>query len=314
MRNVPAMIALSLLLVSCANQNPSPQIIEVTRIVEVTQVVTPLIPLTPNVAQMFFPADCLTPQPGLDYSLYKLHNIAMIGWCSFMETSPDGHYLAYSTMTCINGTDPLLCGEVVKVLEVNSQEAKLVYFINEGEKRLVSGLDWSSTGDLVIIRTDINSPVDTWVISWPPPSTKTMIPGGLEQWNSSRSAFFTFRGAGPGACGGNVSGYDFVSGKLFPDIAANLGLDEASIQVYRNMWWDGDSTILLLITPMVYDELKQDDKFLPTLAGKITLTASGPEYTTIASSATDDFYFVNNVDGGYSVQSKPYKVQYCFGE
>ena len=86
-----------------------------------------------------------------------------------------------------------------------------------------------------------------------------------------------------------------------------------SVEVYRNMWLDGDSTILLLITPMEYDEQKQDDKFLPTIAGKITLTASGPEYTTIASSAMEDFYFVNDVNGSFPVRSKPYEVHYCFG-
>jgi hypothetical protein len=314
MRTVAVSIALSLFLVSCANQYPTPQIIEVTRIIEVTQAVPPQITVTPNITQMFFPAECLTPQPGIDYSLYKMHNINMIGWCSFMQPSPDGRYLAYSTMTCDSGPTPPVCGEAVKILEVNSQEAKLVHFITGEEKRLVSGLVWSSTGDLVIIRADINSPVDTWVINWPPPSTKKIISGGLEQWNASRSAFFTFRGAGPGACGGNVSGYDFTSGKVFPNIAASLGLDGMNIQVFRDMWWDGDSTILLLITPMEYDEQKQDDKFLPTIAGKITLIPSGPEYATIASNATEDFYFVNNVDAGYSVQSKPYEVHYCFGE
>jgi hypothetical protein len=314
MRNIPVLIALTLFLVSCANQNPTPQIIEVTRIVEVTQTVTPQISLTPNFAQMFFPAECLTSQTGIDYSRYKIYNIEMIGWCSYIKPSPDGQYLAYSTMTCISGPTPPPCGEAVKVLEVNSQEATLVLFIDEGEKRLVSGLDWSSNGDLVIIETDINSPVDTWVMSWPVRSIKTLVLGGLDQWNASRSAFFTFRGAGPGACGGNVSGYDFTSGKVFPDIADSLGLDRMDIQVYRNKWWDGGSTILLLITPMKYDEQKQDDKFLPTIVGKITLSPSGPEYSTIASSATEDFYFVNNIDTGYSVQSKPYEVRYCFGK
>jgi hypothetical protein len=314
MRTVPISIALSLFLASCANQYPTPQIIVVTKIVEVTQAVPQQTTPTTSIAQMYFPAECLTPQPDIDYGPYEVHNTNMIGWCSFMEPSPDGRYLAYSTMTCDNGPTPPVCGEAVKVLEENSQEAKLVHFIGAGEKKLVSGLAWSPTGDLVIIRTDINSPVDTWVINWPPPSTKTIIPGGLEQWNASRSAFYTFRGAGPGACGGDVSGYDFVSEKVFPDIATSLGLDRMSIQVFRNMWWDGDSTILLLITPIEYDEQKQDDKFLPTIAGKITLTASGPEYTTIASSTMEDFYFVNNVDTGYSVQSKPYKVHYCFGE
>jgi hypothetical protein len=313
MKYLPALITLSIFLVSCANQNPTPQIIEVTRIVEVTQAVTPQTTPTPNVAQMLFPADCLTPQPGVDYRLYKLHNFKMIGLCSFIEPSPDGRYLAYSTMTCESGPTPPVCGEAVKVFELNSQEEKLVYLATEKEKKLVSGLAWSSTGDLVIIRTDINSPIDTWVISWPPPSTKKIIPGGVIQWNASRSAFFTDRGAGPGACGGIVSGFDFTSRKVFPDIAASLGLDTVNIEVYRNIWWEKDSSILLLITPMVYDEQKQDDKFLPTIAGKITLTPLGPEYNTIASSATEDFYFVDTNDGGFSVQSKPYKVHYCFG-
>jgi hypothetical protein len=196
---------------------------------------------------------------------------------------------------------------------LNSHEAALVLFIDEGEKRIVWGLDWSSKGDLVIIESDINSPIDTWVMSWPVRSTKTHIPGGVKQWNDSRSAFFTFSAPGPGSCGGNVSGYDFTSGKVFPDITASLSLERMSVQVYREMWWDDDSTILLLITPMKYDEQQQDDKFLPTIVGKITLTPSGPEYSTIASSTTEDFYFVNNPDTGYSVKSKPYEGRYCMG-
>ncbi len=313
MRKARILIAFSIALTGCANQNPIHQIIEVTRIVDVTQAATPQATSMPNIAQMLFPAECLTPQPGIDYRLYMMHNSNMIGWCSFVEPSPDGRYLAYSTLTCDNGPTPPVCGEAVRVLEVNSQVARLVYLVTEDEKRLVSGLEWSYSGDLVIIRTDINGPVDTWVISWPPPSTKTIVSGGLEQWNGSRSAFITFRGAGPGACGGNVSGYDFASGQVFPDIAASLGLARESTQVYDEVRWDGDAAILLLITPMEYDDQKQDDKFLPTIAGKITLTPSGPEYTTLASSVTEDFYFVDKVDTGHSVQSKPYKAHYCFG-
>jgi hypothetical protein len=319
MRRIPALIVMSLFLAGCAGQNPAPQFIEVTRIVEVTPAATPQTAPATSAPHMFFPAECLTPEAGVDYSPYDMYNINMVGWCSFMELSPDGHNLAFSTMTCISATDPGLCGEVVKVLEVNSRQAIQVHFIPDGSKRLVWGLEWSSSGELIVIRTDINHPVETWVIS-PPfrhtvnPKTGAVIPGGLKQWNGSRNAFFTFRGVGPGACGGRVSGYDFASQKVFPDIEAILGLDGISTQVYRDTWWDGDSSILLLITPMEFDEQRQDDKYLPTIAGKITLTPSGPEYTTIASSATEDFYFVNDVDGGYSVQSKPYAVRYCFDE
>ena len=309
MRRLLIFVTLALLLTVCAGPMASTATLAPTN----TRTPPPLPTPTPNAARMFFPAECLTRQSGVDYGLYNRHHVDLIGWCSFVRPSPDGRYLAFSTMGCLNGPTPAMCGEVVKVLEVNSEEATLVHFIDEGSKKLVSDLQWSSTGDLVIIRTDINQPVDTWVISWPPPSTKTIISGGLQKWNSSRIAFFTVLGAGPGACGGWVSGYDFTSKKAFPDIPATLGLDRMSVQVYRDMWRDTDSSILLLITPMSFDEQRQDDKYLPTIAGKITLTPSGPEYTTIASSGTQDFYYVDNPDGGYSVQSKPYVARYCFG-
>jgi hypothetical protein len=243
-----------------------------------------------------------------------MHNIDMIGWCSFVEPSPDGRYLAYSTMTCQSGPKPDLCGEVVKVLELNSEEARVAHFIDPDTKRLVYGLQWSAADDLVIIRVDINKAVDTWVISWLPPSTETIIRGGVKRWNDSRTAFYTFLGPGPGACGGLVSGYDFRSKKPFPDIAAILGVDWMSAEVFTDTWWDGGSSILLSITPMKYDEQRQDDKYLPTIAGKVTLTATGPEFTTLASNSTQDFTFVRSEDSGYSIKAKPYQVRYCLDQ
>jgi hypothetical protein len=319
MRKETALIAMSLFLAGCAGQNPTPQIIEVTRIVEVTRAPSPQITPALEKSRMEFPAECLTRQGEIDYGSYETYDLDLVGWCSFVEPSPDGRFLAFSTMTCISGSDPVLCGEAVKVLEVNSQDAIQVHFIPKGSKRLVWGLEWSSTGDLAIIRTDINQPVDTWVISRPfqytiNPEAKAKIAGGLKQWNSSRTAFYTARGGGPGACNSLVSGYDFTGEKVFPDIAALLGLENMNVQVYRDMWWERDPSILLLVTPLEYDDQRGDDKFLPTIAAKITLMPSGPEFTTIAGSATEDYYFGNAADGGYSVKSKPYAVRYCLEE
>jgi hypothetical protein len=149
------------------------------------------------------------------------------------------------------------------------------------------------------------------------PERKAKVPGGINQWNGSRTAFVTTSWGHTGDCNNTFSGYDFTSKKVFPDIAAMLGLDPANLRIlsspYTTTWWDGDSSVLLLITPMEFDEQMQDDKFLPTMAGKITLTPSGPEYTTIASSANEDFYFIP-AGNGYSIQSKPYEAQYCFSE
>jgi hypothetical protein len=316
MRNETALIAMALFLAGCAGQNPTPQIIEVTRIVEVTRALSPEITPEPSTARMEFPAECLTRQAGMDYSPYEIYAIDMIGWCSFVEPSPDGRYLAYSTMTCISGIDPALCGEAVKLMELNTHDAIQVHFIPAGSKRIVWGLEWSSTGDLAIIRTDINGPVDTWVIGRPfqytlNPTAKAKIPGGLKKWNGPRTAFYTVRYNGPGSCGSLVSGYDFTSGKIFPDLAAILRLDNQRVQVYREMWWEGEASILLEITPLAFDEERGDEKTLPTILGKITLTPSGPEYTTIASSATEDYVFGNAAGGDYSVNIKPYTAHYC---
>jgi hypothetical protein len=292
---------------------------EVTRIVEVTQAQTPQNTPAPENPRMEFPAECLTPQAGIDFGIYETFDLDLIGWCSFVEPSPDGRFLAYSTMTCISGFDPMLCGEAVKVLEINTRDAVQVHFIPAGSKRLVWGLEWSSAGDLAIIRTDINGPVDTWVINPPfqytvDPAATAKIPGGLQRWNGSRTAFYTDRFDGPGSCGSLISGYDFTSRTVFPDLAAILGLGNLRVQVYREMWGEDESSIFLLITPLAFDEERGDEKFLPTILGKITLTPSGPEYTTIAGSATEDYYFGNAAGGGYSVNARPYTVHYCMEE
>jgi hypothetical protein len=316
MKNATALAAVSLFLAGCAGRNPAPQIMEVTRIVEVTQAQTPQNTPAPENPRMEFPAECLTPQAGIDFGIYETFDLDLIGWCSFVEPSPDGRFLAYSTMTCISESDPMLCGEAVKVLEINARDAVQVHFIPAGSKRLVWGLEWSSTGDLAVIQTDINHPVDTWVISQPftntlNPMAKAIIPGGLKKWNGPRTAFYTVLYDGPVSCGSLVSGYDFTSGKIFPDIAEILRLSNLKVQVYREMWWEGEASILLMITPLEFDEERGDEKTLPTILGKITLTPSGPQYTTIAESRTEDYYFGDAEGGDYSVNIKPYTAHYC---
>ena len=279
-----------------------------------------LLPVPPA-GSMFFPSECLTRQPGIDYWRYEWLGVKGLGGCSYIAPSPDGQTLAYAALACITAVD---CGEVVRLLQAGSRQPRLALFIDNREKQWVGALDWSANGELVVVLDDINQPVGTEVITLPAdPGQEALVQakvfGGLAGWNASRSAFVTYWGAGPGGCGSLVSGYDFTTGQIFPDIALSLGLDPYDLIVqsgsytHPSNWWAGEDRIPLLITPLEFDEQRQDYKYMPTLAGMITLTASGPVYATLASSASEDFSFVQTAEG-YALSSKPYEIRYCFDQ
>ena len=277
-----------------------------------------LLPV-PLAGSMFFPQECLTRQPGIDNWRYDWVGVKAMGGCGYIAPSPSGQTIAYSAMTCISAVD---CGEVVRVLDAGSRQPRNALFLNNRLKQWVASLDWSPNGELVVVQEDINQPNGTDVISVPADPNQDILVqakvfGGLAGWNGSRRAFVTYWGAGPGGCGSRVSGYDFTTQKIFPDIALNLGLKDLLIEsgsyTHPSNWWDGDNRVPLLITPLEYDDQKQDYKYLPTLAGMITLTADGPEYATLASSATENYYFVQDAEG-YALRTKPYEARYCLNQ
>ncbi len=321
----PALVMLSLLLSGCAAAPPAPQTIEVTRIVEATRIVEitrepkdepgPTLP-----PAMAFPAECLTRQPGVDYTVYDWLKFETIGGCSHMAPSPDGKYLAYSTRAC---TSESSCGEVVKILETGAQEAVTIQFMPPDRKRWVSSLGWSSTGELAASYIHINGGAGVYVFGEPfveNHDVGEIVAGGeLRQWNESRTAFVTFGALGGGYCDARVSGYDFTSKQAFPDIAAILGYDPLELNIlpftfsYTSTdWWIGNNEIPLYITPLEYDPLKEDYEYLPTMVGKITLTPAGPEYTTLAASPTENYSITFTPDDkGFTAQPKTYRVRYC---
>jgi hypothetical protein len=313
------LVLLVVFLVGCAGMLPTSQTIEVTRQVEVTRVVT-LNP-EPVPAHMFFPEECLTRQPGLDFDLYDWLYTETIGGCSFISSSPDGQTLAYSAMVCLEETGT--CGEAIKVLIAGAEQPVTVAFAAAGGKKWVGYLGWSSTGELVFTWDDINSGVGTYILGpdfvedlTTSPATAQFVRGELTIWNSSKTAFFTNYLGGNGWCDIRISGYDFNTGQLFPDIPVLLGLDETAVsisyaQIVMDHHWHIDTEILLLITPQEYDAAREDYFFLPTLAGKIALTSSGPVYTTLASDAGESYYFGQVGVDGYEVRAAPYEVKYC---
>ena len=336
MKNLPVIIILAAILAACTNPTPDFQPIEVTRVVDVTRIVevTKVIEVTreaevtqgvtpqagPEIifSGMVFPKECLKRQANIDYWRYDWLNIKAIGGCSYMAPSPDGRYLAYSAITCLNSDT---CGDAVKILETGSEQAVTIQFMPNERKKWVASLGWSANGKLAVSYNNINSGAGVYIFAEPflenPEPGEASVEGGIRQWNSARTAFITFGATGEGNCDTLFSGFDFNSNQAFPDIAAILGLEPLELNILpidssytSTNWWDGDSQVLLLVTPLKYDEQKQDYQFLPTMAGKITLSANGPEYTTLQSSSTENFYFTGD-PGNFSVQPRPYEVKYC---
>ena len=325
-----ALILLMVFLAGCAGQVPTPQRVEVTRQVEVTRPVqvtrqvevTRIVTGTPEPTRMFFPTDCLTRQPGLDFTLYDSLYSETIGGCSFLAASPDGKTLAFSAMTCLENAGE--CGEAVKVLKVGDAKPLTIAFSPASALLWVGYLGWSSTGELVFDWNSTTGGVGTYIVEpvfleslVSRPVTARLVPGGLFQWNSSKTAFVTYFTAYERSCDNQLSGYDLTSGKLFPDIPAALGLNDTYVRIMpidSNLKdsWDTDTQIDLLITPLEYDYAKQDYMFLPTLAGRITLSTTGPVYTTLGSGTGLNFYFAG-AKGSRTVESTPYTVQYCHG-
>jgi hypothetical protein len=319
-------VMLFLLLPGCANSTPMPQTIEVTRIVEATRIVEMIKEVTPQLGQnlppaMTFPADCLMRQPGVDYSVYDWLKFDLIGGCSHISPSPDGKYLAFSTRVCTDA-EMSLCGEAVKIMPSGSTDAVIIQIVPAHSKMWVSSLGWSSTGELAVSYVNINGGAGVFVFGEPFVENReegvAVTGGDLRQWNESRTAFVTFGAIGHAYCDARVGGYDFVTGKAFPDIAAILGKDPLELNVlpfnssyYSTDWWVGENEIPLLITPLEYDSQKEDYKFLPTMVGKISITPNGPEYTTLASSFSESYSIVFAPGDVLSTQPKTYQPRYC---
>ena len=305
---------------SCVAKPITPVVQDVTRVIEVTRLITEQNSWP---SEMQFPAECLSRQPGVDYFQYDWLYSTTIGGCSFIVPSPNGRYIAYSTLICFSQED---CGEAVKVMGMNSPKSKIVQYLPKGEglvgKSWVANISWSFQGDLVISHNNIDGGTGVYIYSEPFVENigrgEKTVTGGIRDWNKPKTAFTTFAGSLPGSCDTEFSGYDFKSKKVFPDISTLLGLlpeELMIIPVDTNIknanWWIDNSTIYLQITPLQFDEEMQDYKLLPTIAGKILITSEGPKYTTISSSSTEDFYFKLE-EKGFSLLSKPYSSKYCY--
>jgi hypothetical protein len=203
----------------------------------------------------------------------------------------------------------------------------MISFIPRKDKTWVTYLGWSADSWLVLSHGNIDSGVGTYVLgdSFSPSTgqiqtSQASLPGGLQQWNPRRTAFVTTHYSGDGSCANSFSGYDFTTHVPLPDILAELGLPNAEAiieprQTHPMTWWESDDLLLLLITPLEYDTVKDDYKFMPRIAAQIWLSPEGPLFKTLGRSPSEDFSFTPRVgDGGFMAQPAPYQARFCQGE
>lgn len=266
---------------------------------------------------MLFPNECLHRQSTIEYSYYEYLFPMNLGECTMLVPSPDGKYLAYSFPTCL---DNGLCGEAVNVLAEYS-DTPITIQINSGRAEWIRKISWSKFGDLVVAHVISDLVGEVYIYRAPfiekLSEGAPTVEGDMKDWNREKSAFTTFSYREMGKCDTVFSGYDLKSRKIFPDIPRILGYSPENIKIIpvdtnilHANWWVDNATIYLLITPLEYDEEKQDYKYLPTIAGQIKITTEGPTYATIAEKPNENIYLEI---GSYELKSKPYKIEYCLG-
>jgi hypothetical protein len=166
MRNISAILILLFVLTSCKNPSDTPNIREITRIVEVTKLISEQ---ESSLSGIQFPPECLTRQPGIDYTLYDWLYSTTIGGCSFLVPSPNGKYIAFSTLICLSKEE---CGEAVKVLGLNSEKSIIIQYIPRDKillatRKWVANISWSFRGDLVISHNNIDRGTGVYIFSEP---------------------------------------------------------------------------------------------------------------------------------------------------
>ena len=318
MKLILQFLLLIIILTSCTSN--SPQKIDT----EIPAEATPIIPsltLEPTqpagTPEMYFPKECMARDPNIDYENYDWRELKTIGGCSFMSTSPDDKFTAYSTIVCLTESEPRICGEAVKLLEKGKHDGTILYFFQPREKLWVYDLSWSAGGDLVISMGDINGERVTYVVGDLSPnpydfSELATVNGGYVQWNKSRTAFVTKSFVFEGDCQRGISGYDFSSHTYFPIIGFDerIGANPISVITYvpgdpSGGWWD-DSKIYLLITPYEISKPGDIQVALPQKVGMFELTPYGVKFEILKDSPTDDYYF-SSENGKVVINSKPYK-------
>lgn len=224
--------------------------------------------------------------------------------CKLPAISPDGKYLAYVTLA--TQTDDLgtyIC-DVVRVIELGTANTIIDVYIVQ-RMGYIGILEWSSSGQLVF-----------WESIWEGSGRTIAYDPSLEailttiqadqntawQWNPQHTAFYSVRSGGYGAdrCVQELSGFDFQSNSVFPDLYSlfNIGREDLPNVLGDNLYvepyaWSSDGRYLwLTVTPLDWlgDERYE---FLvgPKEAGLLELTESGVMYRALAADPQFDYFF-----------------------
>ncbi len=295
---------------------------------------TPIPTLTPSLTPSPFPAEIQSllrdrcPMPGRDAFAAQIGSYNLIErygdkGCILPTFSLDRKYLAYVNLDRPKDRDKYV--DTVKVLITNSPISQTVYFVHEMD--IVSNLEWSPTGQLIIWESVWEGPL--FILIYDPRlksiiSTMRLNRDSELGWNSGKTALYAEHSHEYGAatCINELRGYDFAYGNPFPDFyelfniekQANdpLGIpngrtDDLAIEPFA---WSNDGTMLwITVTPLHLMKNGLYYEIGPRQAGVLALMKDEVTFTMLASDPKLDYSF----EGSHVplIVSSPYQPRHC---
>lgn len=175
---------------------------------------------TPNVAPSPFEVDSLLPAECNQVLMYDNYPYTM-NECKLPMVSPDGKYLAYTTLVLQMVNEGVYPLESIRVMEIKTGQYEGVHVVKP--RNHIGFIEWSLSGKLIFWESSVEGPGVLFVYD---PVALEMLAamrayrGTALQWNIQRTAFYSARSGGYGAdnCVGELNGYDFQYNHPFPDL------------------------------------------------------------------------------------------------
>ncbi len=243
--------------------------------------------------------------------------------CILPTFSANRKHLAYVTLD--KPRDQSMYVDTVRIVATDSHTDRTIYFAHE--QGIISNLEWSPTGQLVIWELIWEGPF--FVLVYDPTLDSTVATMRLDytgklEWSPTGSAFYAVHSHdyGSGTCIHELKGYDFAHNQPFPNFYKILGVEEEETGLLGipngksddlaidPFAWSADGTVLwITITPLRLLENGLYYEPGPRHAGQLEFTESGVIFTMLASDPDLDYSFE-----GFPVPrivSSPYQPQRC---
>jgi hypothetical protein len=228
--------------------------------------------------------------------------------CKFTMVSPDGKYLAYVTLIQQKDKAGGLYVDAIKLWKLNSPELLSKIYVAH-RMYYIGRLEWSLSNKLMFWESIWEGPGVTFIYDPAPNRILAKMRADQEtawQWNPQHTAFYAVRIGGYGAdnCVGELSGYDFTSDTLFPDLRKLFGAEQAADDLFspheiandlliKPFNWSPDGNRLwLTVTPLIWKGNQvYEYEMGPRQAGVVEMSPTGTRYTSLGADPHFDYSF-----------------------